>query len=145
MPNYATRADVVVAAGGLARLLQIADFDNDGLEDTGLVDGAIDEAEGLIDSYLRKKREVPLAAAPQVIVRMAANMAVYVLKARRDAVTENDRLLEEDRIKWLENFAKGLVTLGVDPAPASSPHNQPRVSDKRSSRDESRENLKGFV
>lgn len=145
-PVYATRADVVVAAGGTARLLQIADFDADSKEDDDLVDGALIEAEALINSYVRKKREVPLPPpVPDVIRTMAANMAVWVLKSRRDALTEGDAMMQDQRIQWLENLAAGKVDLGVNPAPAASPHNQPAATDRPTSKAVSRDNLKGFA
>ena len=145
-PVYATRADVVIAAGGTARLLQLSDFDGDSKEDTDLVDSAIIEAEALINTYVRKKREVPLPApVPDVIRTMTANIAVWVLKSRRDALTEADVMLQEQRVQWLENLARGKVDLGVNPAPAASPHNQPAATDRAASKAVSRENLKGFA
>lgn len=143
---YATRADVVVAAGGTARLLQLADFDGDSKEDTGLVDAALVEAEGLINSYVRKKREVPLPGPiPDVIRTTTASMAVWVLKRNRDALTEADVMLQEQRIAWLENLASGKVDLGINPAPPASPHNQPSATDRPTAKAVSRENLKGFA
>ncbi len=145
-PVYATRADVEIAAGGTARLLQISDFDSDGKEDVDLVDRALDDAEALINSYVRKKREVPLPAPiPNVIRSMAANLAVYNLKAWRDAITEADALQQEQRIAWLENLAAGKVDLGINPAPPASPHNQPSATDRPTAKAVSRENLKGFA
>lgn len=145
-PVYATRADVVIAAGGTARLLQIADQDADGKEDTDLVDAALIEAEGLINSYVRKKREVPLPAPiPDVVRTTTASMAVWVLKRNRDALTEADAILQEQRIAWLENLAAGKVDLGINPAPPASPHNQPAATDRPTAKAVSRENLKGFA
>ena len=145
-PVYATRADVVIAAGGTARLLQLADHDADSKEDDDLVDSAIIEAESLINSYVRKKREVPLPPpVPDVIRTMTANIAVWVLKSRRDALTEADAMLQEQRVQWLENLARGKVDLGVNPAPAASPHNQPSATARPTSKAVSRENLKGFA
>lgn len=145
-PVYATRVDVVRSAGGTARLLQIADQDGDSKEDTNLVDDAIVEAEAMINSYVRKKREVPLPVPiPDMIRTMAANLAVYTLKMWRDALTDADVVLQEQRIAWLENFAAGKVSLGVNPAPPPSPHNRPAATDRPSSKAVSRENLKGFA
>ena len=144
MGDYATRTNVVFAAGGEERLLQLTDANSDGLEDASIVDDAIEEAEALINSYVRKKREVPVVPAPPILVKLAAKIAVYVLKEHRDAVTERDAMLHDDRIRWLENFAKGTVVLGVNPAPAASPHNQPSSTERPSSKTVSRKNLEGY-
>lgn len=143
-PNYSTRADVVLAAGGVERLVQLTDYDNSGEEDTDLVNDALCEAEGVIDSYLRKRFEVPLQVVPELVRRTAANMAVHVLKSRRDAITEKDVLEQEQRIKWLEGIKDGSIDPGVSPKLAKSPHNNPVSSERPSSKAVSRENLKGF-
>jgi len=144
MATYASRADVVLAAGGEARLLQITDFDGDGLEDSGIVTDAVDEAEAQINTYARKRFATPFDPVPESIRRLAANLAVYVLKARRDALTESDDRLQDARLDWLAMLANGKVDPGISPAPAASPHNAPSTTDRPSSKAISRENLEGF-
>jgi len=145
-PVYAVRADVVNAAGGEARLLQIADWDGDGVEDTGLVDGVLCEMEGFVNSFVRKVFDVPLQAPiPQTIVTITATLTVHELKARRDATTEIDDVHQEQRIKWLENLAAGRVDIGVSPPPTASSQNSTRALDRPSTKAVSRDNLKGFA
>ncbi len=144
MGDYATRADIVFAAGGEERLLQLTDPNSDGLEDDDVINEAIIDAESLINSYVRKKREVPVSPVPPVLRKLAAKLAVYALKEQRDAVTESDTLLQGDRIHWLEGFSKGTVVLGVNPAPTASPHNQPSASERPTSKSVSRRNLEGY-
>jgi phage gp36-like protein len=141
---YATAADVQVAAGGVKRLLQITDIDGDALEDTGVVDAALDEAEAMINSYARKKFEVPFTTVPEIIKRTAANLAVWVLKRNIDALTEQDSMTHDAQIEWLEGLASGKVDPGVTPSPTASAHNQPSTTDRPTSKAVSRENLKGF-
>ena len=146
MATYATRADAVIAAGGVARLVQLSDFDGSGTEDTDLVDDAMDEAEGVINSYVRKKFAVPLTApVPEIIRRTTANMGIYFLKSRRDAVTEKDAVEQEQRIAWLEGLASGKIDPGVSTKLAKSPHNNPTATERPTSKAVSRENLKGFA
>lgn len=144
MPDYATDADVQLAAGGVERLLQIADHDNDAEIDPGLVDDALAEAEALINSYVRKVRETPVTPVPEILKRMAANIAVYVLKMRRCMLTEGDAMLQDQRVAWLEGLASGKIVLGVNPSPAPSALNCANASERPTSKAVSRENLKGF-
>ena len=145
MATYATRADAVIAAGGVARLVQLSDFDGSGTEDETLVDDAMDEAEGVINSYMRKRFEVPLVVVPEIIRRTTANMAIYFLKSRRDAVTEKDAVEQEQRITWLEGLASGKIDPGVSPKLAKSPHNNPTATERPTSKAVSRDSLKGFA
>lgn len=144
-PTYASRADVIVAAGGESRLLEIADHDGDGQEDEFLVDTYICDAEGEANSYIRQKFEVPLIAPiPSAIRTNVAGWAVYMMKSDRDAATEGDELKHERRIKWFELLAKGLVDPGINPAPAASPKNAPRYTDRDTAKKVGRKNLEGF-
>lgn len=144
-PLYSSRADVVLAAGGVSRLVQISDFDGDGEEDALLVDDALCEAEGVVNSYVRKRYEVPLAPVPEIIRRLTANLAVYILKSRRDAVCEKDAVEQEQRLEWLKGLAEGNIDPGVDITSPSSPTNKPSATARPSSKKVSRESLKGFA
>ena len=144
MADYATEATVQRAAGGVARLVQIADQDDSSEIDSGLIDAAIDEAESLIHSYVRKVRATPVSPAPTILVTLASNLAVYVLKGWRDALTESDQLKHEQRIAWLEGVAARKIDLGVSPTPSPSANNPAAATDRPSSKAVSRENLKGF-
>lgn len=144
---YTTRDAVEIAAGGAARLLQLADFSGEGEEDEGLVEDAIAEADALINSYVRRAgREVPLPEpVPPVVARLSASLAVHILKARRDTLTETDLVQHEQRLAWLAGLVKGEVDLGVSSPPPASPYNRPRASERASSKAVSRANLKGYA
>ena len=145
MGNYVTRDDIVNAVGGEERLTQLTDYDNDGEEDAGTVDSAIEDAEALIDSYARKVFSTPFQAPiPPIIKTVAKQITVYNLRDRRDAINDSDRVNHEDRIKWLENLAKGAVDPGIAPAPRASGHNRSTATDRPSSKRVSRESLKGY-
>lgn len=142
-PTYANRADVVSAAGGESRLLELTDWDGDGSEDAGLVDQKLCDAEGEANTYIRQKFAVPLAVpVPSAIRTAVAGWAVYMLKSDRDATTDSDELKHERRIKWFENLAKGLVDPGITLSPSAK--NSPKVTARPTSKSVSRENLKGY-
>lgn len=144
IPTYAT--SLVDAAGGAMRLTQLLDQDGDGTDDTGLSDRVLCEAEGIVNSYVRKVHNVPLIAPiPQTIATMTADIAIFLLKGRRDALTEGDLARHEERIRWLEGIAKGRVDLGATPTTSASPHNVASSTARPSSKAVSRENLKGFA
>lgn len=145
MGDYILRADVVHAVGGEERLLQLTDYDRDGAEDPGIVDAAIADAEGLINSYARKAFDVPFAPVPAIIKTVAKNLAAYCLRASRETITETVRVEQEDRIKWLEHLAQGKVDPGVSVAPTASGSNRGTNTARASSKAVSRENLKGFA
>lgn len=145
MPLYADAAAVQRHAGGAARLTEISDFDHNGDQDSGLVDLAIDSAEALIHSYSRKLYEVPFTVTiPPIIIEVAASLAVYNLKCWRDALTEQDVLKYEQNVEWLTNLSKGLVDLGISPAPPVSGHVRATNTARPTSKAVSREKLKGF-
>lgn len=145
MGNYVLRADIVNAVGGDERLIQLTDYDNDGTEDAGTVDDAIEDAEALIDSYARKVFATPFTAPiPPIIKTMAKQITVYNLRDRRDAINESDRENQVDRLKWLENLATGKVDPGIAPAPGPSGHNRSTATERPTSKRVSRESLKGY-
>ncbi len=144
-PTYAVTADLTRAAGGATRLVEIADFDGDGVVDAGLTDEALVKAEGLVNSYVRKVHVTPLVAPiPESIVTITADIAIWMLKGWRDALTEFDVELHADRVKWLEGIASGKVDLGAAPTTAASPFNAASSTARPSSKAVSRENTKGF-
>ena len=97
MGDYIEQADVESGAGGATRLIQLADYDDDGEADTAVIEAVIAEAEGLINSYARKLFEVPFNPVPPIIKTMAVKIAVYYLRERRDVITPEARAEQEDR------------------------------------------------
>src|SRR5690349_1322724 len=115
---YSVQADVEIAVGGAARLVQLADYDGNGASDAGVVDAAIAEADALINSYASKRFAVPFAVAPSTIVRLSARMAARILRRNRQMVLASDVDEEKRDREWLEALAKGDVLPGVEPLPA---------------------------
>lgn len=145
MGDYVDRAVLISAVGGNDFLVQLADMDGDGVEDAGVVDSAIVDAEGMVNSYVRKLFATPLSPVPAAIVGVTKRITVYLLKQQRNnAVTELDRLQYEDDLKWLKLLSKGEVDPGIASL-APSGHNRTTSTQRRSSKHASRESLKGFV
>ena len=140
--GYTTEPDLITAAGGRARFVQISDRDGDGIADAEFVAAAQAKADGLIDSYAGKRYAVPIANPSQMLVQVAAEEAVYQMILRGDTgPSESERDEWENRKGWLESLAKGKV-VPSDPPPTKSSTIKNRF--RRSNRAMSRERSKGF-
>lgn len=143
---YSTSADVQVACGGPAKLLQLADKDGDGVADTGVVDAAIVEADGLIDSYAHKRFAVPFAAPSPIVKALSARLAAWNLRRGKPGttITKEEIELHDIDLKWLEDLSKGLVSPGVEPSPTKSELIVDTAGQRDTVKEISREKLKGF-
>lgn len=144
-PTYATRADLLARIGA-KRLRQLADLDNDGVEDSGRVDLALLDAEAEINSYARLCFAVPFDPVPDTIKRMTMRLAVYNMKVEKGnpSPTEADELHHEQDLAWLKALAEGKVDPGTTNTPSASPRNRAGYSGRPSSKKVSRDKLKGF-
>ncbi len=124
-------------------LVQLTDDEGTGEMDTAVVDKAITNADAEIDGYCGKRYSVPLLPVPPVICKLSVDVAIYNLFSRRQGAPEDRRTRYKDAIKFLENVAKGLVSLGEDDpdTPPSSSH-KPQMT--QSDPVFSRESLKGW-
>lgn len=74
------------------------------------VNRALQDAEQTINTYLGGRYQLPLSNAPQVLERIAGQIARFVLYD--DSATEQVTTLYKDSIKFLESVAAGKVQLG---------------------------------
>lgn len=127
---YATVQDMI-GRFGETEMLRLSSVDGE-LPDTvnaAPVEQAIADADGIINSYLRKLYAVPLVVVPQVITRASCILARYDLSVGGDREpadqVKNDR---RDTVAWLTQIAAGTVTLeGVAPVqPGSAGRSQDR-------------------
>ena len=116
---YCTQADVATRIGN-ERLVSLADHDGDGAADSDVVQGAIDSADALMDSFLGVRYDVPLDPVPESAKTCAVNLAVYFLQLGRDSVTEDVREQYQADLEWLRQVAAGRTTLGADAPPAEN-------------------------
>jgi phage gp36-like protein len=117
---YSTLIDVQNAAGGESNLIGLADYDEDGVADTAVVDDVIAKADAWIDSFVQRRHTVPVTPTPAVLNMYSADEAVWLLKQRKRQVSVEDRDGHEDRERWLIGIARGDWSLGVDPNPGKS-------------------------
>ena len=136
---YCTLADIErrITSDDLVRL---ADHDGDGLADAAVVTQAIEDAQGVIDSYLGVVYAVPIPAPiPDVLRQYCVTMAVYFLCKGRRALTPETIDNYDKAIAWLKAVVAGTATLGIPtpPAPSSgAPSVEFEVKDRVFGRDE---------
>lgn len=141
---YTSQA-AIEAAIGSADLIAISDVDQDGAADAAIIAAAIEEADRLIDSYAHKRHAVPFGTAPATIAALSMRLAIRILRRNRRMVLAQD--VEDDKVdrKWLEDLARGLVSVGVEPAPTASDLTVDKYEERdTSTKAVSRDRLKGF-
>lgn len=73
---------------------------------------ALDDATGLIDSYLRRRYLVPLSPVPREIVRACCVLARYDLQLGDGKTPTEEALTERRQIeRWLESLRDGEARL----------------------------------
>ncbi|WP_439596462.1 phage protein Gp36 family protein [Falsiroseomonas sp.] len=97
------------------------------------VELALVEASALIDSYIRRRYPVPVAApVPAEIVRACRILARYDLSRAEQKTTGSDLVTDRDQvIAWLKMIAEGKLDLPIAVAPATGTGGlDARVSDR---------------
>lgn len=90
------------------------------------VEQAIADAEAEINAYAQKQYPVPFNPVPEIIRKLAVDIAIYNLFSRRGFSEESGDKIVQDRykaaVKLLENLARGVVQLGAAaPPPPEGP------------------------
>ena len=121
MGYYIELADLENAFGS-ARIVELADKDNDGVADVALVADAIERAESTVESYIARRYDLTAvrAATPAVVVELATDLGLYELAKARDAVlvgpgTEYEAIYNR-AIARLKEIASGTTVLDVTTA-----------------------------
>ena len=122
-------------------LMALTDDGGSGVIDTAVTDAALETAEVEIDGYLGGRYTLPLSPLPEVIIKVAVDIAIYNLYARRQGPPEHWQKRYDNTIRFLVKIAGGQISLGVgDPvAPAAA-----EAMVTSSARIFSRDSLKGF-
>lgn len=113
--TYAIQQDLVDRFGD-QELLQLTDRTNSGSIDAAVVAKALADADAEIDSYLCVRYALPLASVPEIIARLACDMARYYLYDER--ATEQVSKRYDNAVKLLKSIASGAASIGVDSANA---------------------------
>ena len=117
---YCTQADLQEQVSE-AILIQLTDDANGGAVDSSVVARAIADADAEIDSYCAGRYSVPLSPVPAIILKLAVDIAIYNLYARRKGATEDRQKRYDNAVRLLKDIARGLVALGATtPAPANT-------------------------
>lgn len=149
---YSTQADIQMAVGGAKRLLELADWDRDGVTDAAVIADVIAEADALIDSFAAKKFTVPFNPVPQMIRRCSADLAPLMCIRRRNLLSAEQQTrwdqwasTDDKNPGWLLLLSRGVVTPGTDPSPVQSSMVVDQVETALpTDRDTSRDKLSGY-
>ena len=111
---YATRQGMIDRFGE-EELIQLTDRATPPTDmiDDAVLDAALNDADAEINGYIQARYPLPLASVPLQISRVARDIARYYLYD--DSVTETVENRYKEAIKTLEQIAKGVVHLGLDP------------------------------
>lgn len=113
--TYAVKQNLIDRYGN-TEIVQLADRTNvppTTIDDT-IVNRAVEDADGIINSYLSARYELPLASTPPLLVKLACEIARYQLY--EDAAPERVKQAYEAAVKLLEAISKGVASLGLDPS-----------------------------
>lgn len=108
--TYALKADLETRFGA-DEILQLADRDGSGAVDTGVIDAALADADNEIDGYLAVRYALPLDSTPDLVKRLACDIARYRLW--KDRASEQVRQGYEDAMNVLKRISAGTVLLSV--------------------------------
>jgi len=122
---YASQQDLINRVGE-DELLVAADRDRDGVIDSAVVEGALEDASAEIDSYLAQVYALPLPSVPRLINRLACDIAFHRLSPEADTATEYRRSRYDEAVSLLKKLAKREITLGMPQAPTA--RTQPSIA-----------------
>jgi len=127
------------------RLIQLTDDDGLGTIGTVRVDKAISDADEEIDGYVGSRYTVPLNPAPAILRKLAVDIAVYNLFARRDKAPEGRTERYKAAVRFLEQVALGKISLGAaDPDGNPPASDAPQMSSENPRRLFDRNTMRGF-
>lgn len=113
--TYVTKQQLIDRFGE-RELIQLTDRTNRPATtiDDDVVDGAVTDAEALVDGYIGKVYELPLSSAPAVLTRISADIARYYLhgkSADKDGPVHRAYLEAKG---WLRDVSRGLVQIDAE-------------------------------
>lgn len=117
--SYCTKDDLLKKISE-NQLVELTDDEGTGLIIDAVITKNISEADGEIDSYCKKKYNLPFNPVPEMINKLSVDITIYNLYSRRqDLNNEVVTKRYDDAIKFLKDVARGLVEISADPPPAS--------------------------
>jgi len=122
---YATRQDIIDLVGEDALSL-LADRDGDFVADDDVIDKAIAQASGEIDSYIGARYPLPLGRETDTLRQPCIDIAIYRLGVDGATSFENAREKYEDAIALLKRIGDGKAVLVFAPDPDAEPDAEPQ-------------------
>ena len=121
---YATYDDLVMAFGQ-QEVDRLLDRDVDGVEDSGVLQDALDFAETHINGYLRERYAVPLVNPPRNLIGVACDIARYRLY--QDQPTDLVQNRYDAGCFLLKDISRGIVQLDISSqqSPSSTEYSKP--------------------
>ena len=116
--SYVTQTEIEKAFGA-DELIALADRDGDGVADADVVTAAIKSATGIIDSYLRSRFTLPLAAVPDLVRDCA--LAIVRYRLSEDHATDRVNDDYKQALKWLTDVREGRMDIGLTDVGAAVP------------------------
>lgn len=115
MQPYASVQDLVNRFGE-QEVIELTDRDHTGELVEDVAETALTDSFAEIDSYVQSRYTLPLPSVPDVLRRVACDIARYRLYGARP--TEEARQRYDDALKFLRDVANGTINLGVTPPPS---------------------------
>lgn len=138
---YCSTADVQIAVGGSANLIALTDLANAGTVDTAIVAAAIAEADSAwIDLYVQRRYLTD--PVPDAVRYLSARKAARILRRNGRMTTQADIEEEKTDLALLCDIGSGKATL--PPATPASPIVVDKAGTRDTTKNVSRERLKGF-
>lgn len=124
-------------------IIQLTDDENTGAVNQARVDEAIKAADAEINSYCATKYAVPFATVPDIVNSLSVEIAIYNLHKRRTMPEDIEKRYDK-AIAKLKDISRGLITLGIDPAPAATSEGVAETNKTESDRVFTRASLRNF-
>lgn len=123
---YASQQDLVDRFGA-DELVELTNRAGGDTIDAAVVAKALADADALIDPYLAGRYAVPVSPVPPLLVRLAADIARFLLHGK--AATDSVNRAYDNALKLLAEIARGLASLPGAASPGgASPAGSPAYS-----------------
>ena len=135
--------DDILGSMDEADVIGYTDDEDAGTVDEARVDQAIEMAGVTIEAYIGGRYQVPLDPVPDLVKRLAVDLAVFEICSRRSDPPENREQKRQMAVRLLEKIGTGSAVIpGAASAPAASGSNPVQISS--AGRVFSRESLRGL-
>lgn len=148
MGNYASNQQLIDRFEDEAAVAHLT-HNPDGSPDQELLTRAIDSAEGLIESYLAMRYDVPVDVSADL--RLAASLrgvtldlAQFNLMSANSLVPDSMKLIYDRVLKWLQDIAAGKAVLPAAATPNSTGARAPGLTSSFATRQFTRDNVSGL-